>query len=85
MLYTSLWSKFELTPSVVIGTDCIGSWIYDHDHDNLINMWGGVSLAKSICNVCNQKVPSQTDYYSSFKNLSLELQFYYSDIYLQRI
>ena len=23
MLYTSPWSKFELTPSVVIGTDCI--------------------------------------------------------------
>ena len=25
MLYTSLWSRFELTTSVVIGTDCIGS------------------------------------------------------------
>ena len=25
MLYTSPWSKFELTTSVVIGTDCIGS------------------------------------------------------------
>jgi hypothetical protein len=25
MLYTSNWSKFELTTSVVIGTDCIGS------------------------------------------------------------
>jgi hypothetical protein len=25
MLYTSLWSRFELTISVVIGTDCIGS------------------------------------------------------------
>ena len=25
MLYTSLWSIFELTISVVIGTDCIGS------------------------------------------------------------
>jgi len=25
MLYTSLWSKFKLTTSVVIGTDCIGS------------------------------------------------------------
>ena len=24
MLYTSLWSRFELTTSVVIGTDCIG-------------------------------------------------------------
>ena len=26
MLYTSPWSGFELTTSVVIGTDCIGSW-----------------------------------------------------------
>ena len=25
MLYTSLWLRFELTTSVVIGTDCIGS------------------------------------------------------------
>ena len=25
MLYTSSWSRFELTLSVVIGTDCIGS------------------------------------------------------------
>ena len=28
MLYTSPWSRFQLTPSVVIGTDCI-----DDDHD----------------------------------------------------
>jgi hypothetical protein len=26
MLYTSPWSRFELTPSVVIGTDCISSF-----------------------------------------------------------
>jgi hypothetical protein len=25
MLYTSPWSRFELTTSVVIGTDCIGT------------------------------------------------------------
>jgi hypothetical protein len=25
MLYTSPWSRFDLTTSVVIGTDCIGS------------------------------------------------------------
>ena len=25
LLYTSPWSRFELTTSVVIGTDCIGS------------------------------------------------------------
>ena len=28
MLYTSPWSRFKLKTSVVIGTDCIGSWIY---------------------------------------------------------
>jgi hypothetical protein len=39
MLYTSPWSRFELTTSVVIliGTDCIGSCKiqlpYDHDHN----------------------------------------------------
>jgi hypothetical protein len=26
MLYTSPWSRFELTTPVVIGTDCIGSY-----------------------------------------------------------
>jgi hypothetical protein len=26
MLYSSPWSRFELTTSVVIGTDCIGSY-----------------------------------------------------------
>jgi hypothetical protein len=28
MLYTPLWSRLELTTSVVIGTDCIGKWIW---------------------------------------------------------
>ena len=28
MLYTSPWSRFELTTSVVIGTDCIGSCMF---------------------------------------------------------
>jgi hypothetical protein len=52
MLYTSLWSRFELTTSVVIGTDFIGScksnyhtimamtapkWVYDlHIRNNTI-------------------------------------------------
>jgi hypothetical protein len=27
MLYTSPWSRFELTTSVVMGTDCTGSCI----------------------------------------------------------
>ena len=30
MLYTSPWSRFELTTSVVIGTDCIGSCISNY-------------------------------------------------------
>ena len=30
ILYTSLWSRFELTSSVVIGTDCIGSCKCNH-------------------------------------------------------
>ena len=30
MLYTSPWSRFELTTSVVIGTDCIGSLKYNY-------------------------------------------------------
>jgi hypothetical protein len=37
MLYTSAWSRFELTTLVVIGTDCIGKFYiqqsYDHGHD----------------------------------------------------
>jgi hypothetical protein len=31
MLYTSPWSRFELTPLVVIGTDCIGSYKFNYD------------------------------------------------------
>ena len=30
MLYTSPWSRFEITPSVVIGTNCIGSCIFNY-------------------------------------------------------
>jgi hypothetical protein len=30
MLYTSPWSRFELTTSVVTGTDCIGSCISNY-------------------------------------------------------
>ena len=35
MLYTSPWSRFEITTSVVIGTDCLGSCKlpYDHGHN----------------------------------------------------
>ena len=40
ILYTSPWSRFELTTYVVIGTDCIGSCKYnpyDHGHDGPSN------------------------------------------------
>jgi len=30
LLYTSSWSRVELTTSVVIGTDCIGSCKYNY-------------------------------------------------------
>ena len=33
LLYTSLWSRRELTTSVVIGTDCIGSCKSNHGRD----------------------------------------------------
>jgi hypothetical protein len=37
MLYTSPWSRFELTTSVVIDTYCIGSSkSNDHGHDKLV-------------------------------------------------
>jgi hypothetical protein len=43
MLFTSPWSGFELTTSVVIGTDCIGSCksnyhMCDHGHDDPCKM-----------------------------------------------
>jgi hypothetical protein len=34
MLYTSPWSRIELTTSVVIGTDCTIQLPYDHGHDS---------------------------------------------------
>ena len=37
MLYTSLWSRFELKTSVVIGTDCIGSCKSSYHTLNTIN------------------------------------------------
>jgi hypothetical protein len=43
MLYTSPWSRFELTTSVVIGTDCIGSCKFNNHKittmtDHVINI-----------------------------------------------
>jgi hypothetical protein len=50
MLYTSPWSRFELTTSAVIGTDCIGSCKSNYHtitattapvvfSDNIFNIW----------------------------------------------
>jgi hypothetical protein len=53
MFYTSPWSRFELTTSVAIGTDCIGSCkiqlSYDHDHDDpLLLFWSGTEIQKIL-------------------------------------
>ena len=45
MLYTSLWSRFELTTSVVIGTDCIGSCKSNYRHDFPVSI--------CVCGVAN--------------------------------
>jgi hypothetical protein len=39
MLYTSQLAGFELTTLVVIGTDCIGSYKSDDDHDGPMMFW----------------------------------------------
>jgi hypothetical protein len=53
MLYTSAWSRFELTTLVVIGTDCIGScksnYHMIHGHDgpsSQLKVEGKVLLVK---------------------------------------
>ena len=50
MLYTSPWYRFELTTSVVIGTDCIGicksNLPYDHGH-------GGPHKGLDVINIGN--------------------------------
>ena len=64
MLYTSSWSRFELTTSVVIYTDCIGScksnYPYNHGHSGpllqcyfYMNPRTSYYLCTSfICNLC---------------------------------
>ena len=47
-LYTSPWSRFEITTSVVIGTDCTGSWIYNSWYNTVtaapVKNWKDVSF-----------------------------------------
>ena len=45
MLYTSPWSRFELTTSVVIGTDCIGSC------KSNCNMVMAMTASNHVCNL----------------------------------
>ena len=35
-----VWMEFKLTTLVVIDTDCIDSYTYDHDHDGPLNKGG---------------------------------------------
>jgi len=52
MLYTTPWSRFEPTTSVVIGTDCIGSWKFNY-HTITATLWVEANLFRLfIFNVC---------------------------------
>jgi hypothetical protein len=88
MLYTSPWLRFELTTSVVIGTDCIGSCKnqlpYNHGHDDpWYNLqWG--TKSKIVCtwltSVDSIFIIHQTKsdglglvFYANFNNISVIL------------
>ena len=47
MLYTSIWSRFQFTTSVVIGTDCIVSCNYNY-HTIMTMMAPDILCVKSI-------------------------------------
>ena len=52
MLYTSPWSRFEVTTSVVIGTDCIGSCISKyHTIKATMAPWMSVDLNPTTCSI----------------------------------
>jgi hypothetical protein len=52
MLYTSPWSRFELRPSVVIGTDCIGSCNFNYH--TITATTAPFSLLKTLTKTSNQ-------------------------------
>jgi hypothetical protein len=47
MLYNLPWSRFELTTSIVIGTDCIGSCESNY-HTTTATLWGRTLIDKII-------------------------------------
>ena len=49
MLYTSPWSRFELTTSVVIGTDCIGRCKSNYHRATAPRLFEKLSIWKRIC------------------------------------
>ena len=52
MLYTTPWSRFEPTTSVVIGTDCIVSWKFNY-HTMMAIFWVEANLFRLfIVNLC---------------------------------
>jgi hypothetical protein len=65
MLYTSPWSRFELTTSVVIGTDCIGSFKsnYHAITAKTAPCWSEIALAqyKEIIRVLYFKIFSSSN------------------------
>jgi len=75
MLYTSPWSRFELTTSVVIGTDCIGSCKSNY-HTNMATTAPLLLIIRSI-NVmyvtCGLSISSSSD--STFCDLILFFDF----------
>ena len=69
MLYISPWSRFELTTSVVIGTDCIGSC--KSNYHTITTMmpkihWSNVSLSK-ILTIYNKQF-NGSKIYTIFEN-----------------
>jgi hypothetical protein len=55
MLYTSPWSRFELTTSVVIGTDCIGSCKSNyHAITTMITRWETTQITNNywLADIC---------------------------------
>ena len=59
MLYTSSWSRFELTTSVVIGTDCLGSCKSNyHTITATTSPWKSLSSDVSYSNYVTVSLPS---------------------------
>jgi hypothetical protein len=50
---------FELTTLVLIGTDCIGSWIYVHDHDRPLFSYCSNGASKILQDIAESGVKHQ--------------------------